>query len=158
MTLEDAHGPVDFWLLLKPVHLRRFFPEEGVESYTDAMACAIRHMPLDQSRRNALVTHQFVTGAEQCESEEINSPDGDQLRRGNFSTISIESAVEGEPPITWIQPSGMNILIADRVLFTEFQSSSSRKVPLGGGVGIHRLMAPPGHTGCTTLMCHFIGS
>lgn len=31
VTLEDAHGPVDFWLLpfLKPAHLRRFFPEEG---------------------------------------------------------------------------------------------------------------------------------
>ena len=41
VTLEDVHGLVDFWLLpfLKPVHLRRFFPEEGVESYTDAMAC-----------------------------------------------------------------------------------------------------------------------
>lgn len=66
VTLEDDHGPVDFWLLpfLKPIHFRRFFPEEGVESYTDAMACAIRHMPLDPARRNVLVTHQFVTGAD----------------------------------------------------------------------------------------------
>ena len=74
VTLEDAHGPVDFWLLpfLKPVHLRRFFPEDGVESYTDALACAIRHMPIDPARRNVLVTHQFVTGAERCESEELS--------------------------------------------------------------------------------------
>lgn len=74
ITLKDACGPVDFWLLpfLKPAHIRRFFPEEGVESYTDAMACAIRHMPLDPARRNVLVTHQFVTGAERCESEEIS--------------------------------------------------------------------------------------
>ena len=74
VTLEDAHGPVDFWLLpfLKPAHIRRFFPEEGVESFTDAMACAIRHMPLDPARRNVLVTHQFVTGAERCESEELS--------------------------------------------------------------------------------------
>ena len=74
ITLKDACGPVDFWLLpfLKPIHIRRFFPEEGVESYTDAMACVIRHMPLDPARRNVLVTHQFVTGAERCESEEVS--------------------------------------------------------------------------------------
>ena len=27
-----------------------------MESFTDAMACAIRHMPLDPARRNVLVT------------------------------------------------------------------------------------------------------
>lgn len=81
VTLEDVHGLVDFWLLpfLKPVHLRRFFPEEGVESYTDAMACAIRHMPLDPTRRNVLVTHQFVTGAERCESEEVSVGGADNV-------------------------------------------------------------------------------
>lgn len=81
VTLEDACGPVDFWLLpfLKPAHLRRFFPEEGVESYTDAVACAIRHMTLDPTRRNVLVTHQFVTGAERCESEELSVGGSDNV-------------------------------------------------------------------------------
>ena len=81
VTLEDTHGLVDFWLLpfLKPAHLRRFFPEEGVESYTDAMACAIRHMPLDPARRNVLVTHQFVTGATRCESEEVSVGGADNV-------------------------------------------------------------------------------
>ena len=81
VTLEDAHGPVDFWLLpfLKPVHLRRFFPEDGVESYTDAMACAVRHMSIDPTRRNVLVTHQFVTGAERCESEEASVGGADNV-------------------------------------------------------------------------------
>lgn len=87
VTLEDAHGPVDFWLLpfLKPAHLRRFFPEEGVESYTDAMACAIRHMPLDPARRNVLVTHQFVTGAERCESEEVSIGGTDNVDASVFA-------------------------------------------------------------------------
>lgn len=81
VTLEDTHGPVDFWLLpfLKPAHLRRFFPEDGVESYTDAMACAIRHMPIDPARRNVLVTHQFVTGAERCASEEVSIGGADNV-------------------------------------------------------------------------------
>ena len=54
ITLEDNFGPVDFYLLpfLKPSHVRRYHPEEDITTYTDAMTCAIRHMPLDPSRRN----------------------------------------------------------------------------------------------------------
>ena len=73
LTLEDEHGPVDLWLLpfLKPSHVRRFYPEEELDSYNAAMALAIREMKVDPSRRNILMTHQFVAGAEQCESEEV---------------------------------------------------------------------------------------
>ena len=87
VTLEDDRGPVDFWLLpfLKPAHIRRFFPEEGVESFTDAMACAIRHMPLDPARRNVLVTHQFVTGAARCESEEVSVGGADNVDASVFA-------------------------------------------------------------------------
>ena len=87
VTLEDDRGPVDFWLLpfLKPAHIRRFFPEEGVESFTDAMACAIRHMPLDPARRNVLVTHQFVTGAARCESEELSVGGADNVDASVFA-------------------------------------------------------------------------
>ena len=36
LTLSDEHGPVDIYLLpfLKPVQVRRFFPDEDIESYT----------------------------------------------------------------------------------------------------------------------------
>lgn len=73
ITLTDEHGPVDFWLLpfLKPAHLRRFYPEETINSYTDAVGAAIAHMNIDPSRRNVLLCHQFVTGAATCESEEL---------------------------------------------------------------------------------------
>ena len=73
ITLIDEHGPVDFWLLpfLKPAHLRRFYPEETIDSYTDAVGAAIAHMNIDPSRRNVLLCHQFVTGAATCESEEL---------------------------------------------------------------------------------------
>lgn len=72
VTLEDSYGLVDVFLLpfLKPMHVRRYFPEEAIESYTDAIACAVAHMPIDPTHRSVLVTHQFVTGAERCESEE----------------------------------------------------------------------------------------
>ena len=73
-TLEDAHGPVRLYLLpfVKPVHVRRFFPEADISSYTDAVAAAVEAMEIDPGVRNVLVTHQFVTGAQRCESEEVS--------------------------------------------------------------------------------------
>ena len=74
VRMTDAYGPVDFYLLpfVKPAHVRRFFPDADIESYTDALACAINAMPLDKTVRNVLITHQFVTGAARSESEEIS--------------------------------------------------------------------------------------
>ena len=74
VELTDEFGPVRFFLLpfIKPAHMRRFAPDAVLETYTDAVREAIRRMPLDPEKRNVLVTHQFVTGAERCESEEIS--------------------------------------------------------------------------------------
>lgn len=86
VTLKDEHGPVDVWLLpfIKPVHARRCFPEEEIETYTDAVACAIRYMDLDRGRRNVLVTHQFVTGSDRCESEEASVGGSDNVDKSVF--------------------------------------------------------------------------
>ena len=74
VTLQDGFGPVHLWLLpfLKPAVVRRVWPEESVETYSDALQCALSHVPLDPSARNVLLSHQFVTGAVRCESEEIS--------------------------------------------------------------------------------------
>ena len=87
ITLEDQFGPVYFWLLpfLKPVHVRPFFPEEDIESYSDACAAAISHMALDKRKRNVLLTHQFVTGATTCESEVRSVGGTDNVDAGVFA-------------------------------------------------------------------------
>ena len=74
VTLEDEHGPVDICLLpfLKPVHVKRAFPDKEIGSYTEAVETAIGAMELDPERRNVLVTHQFVLGSARCESEEVS--------------------------------------------------------------------------------------
>ena len=74
IPLTDAHGTVNIYLLpfVKPAHVRRFFEETEIESYTDAVRTAIDGMQVDTSVRNVLVTHQFVTGSERSESEEIS--------------------------------------------------------------------------------------
>ena len=72
-TLNDDYGEVNFYLLpfIRPADIRRYFPDENIENYTDAVKVAIDNMNVDFSERNILVTHQFVTGAELSESEDI---------------------------------------------------------------------------------------
>lgn len=73
ITLNDDYGEVNFYLLpfVRPADIRRYFPNENIENYTDAVKVAIDNMNVDFSERNILVTHQFVTGAELSESEDI---------------------------------------------------------------------------------------
>ena len=87
VTLEDAFGPVRFYLLpfLKPAHVRRFYPEAAIESYTDALHLAVAQMALDLAVRNVLLTHQFVTGAERAESEELNVGGADNVDAAVFA-------------------------------------------------------------------------
>ena len=74
VTLHDTFGPVHVWLLpfVKPAHVRRWFPDADIESYTDAVAEAVAHMDIDTAARNVLVTHQFVTGGARSGSEELS--------------------------------------------------------------------------------------
>ena len=86
ITLSDAHGDVNFWLLpfLKPAHVKRCFPDESIESYTDAVRVAVEKMQIDTGKRNILLTHQFVTGASTCESEEISVGGSDNVDASVF--------------------------------------------------------------------------
>lgn len=73
ITMQDELGDVNIYMLpfIKPSNVRRFFDDE-ITSYTDAVARAIEEMKLDNTHRNILVTHQFVTGSSRTESEEIS--------------------------------------------------------------------------------------
>lgn len=87
VTLHDAFGPVHVWLLpfVKPAHVRRWFPDTDIESYTDAVAEAVAHMDIDTAARNVLVTHQFVTGGTRSGSEELSVGGTDNVDSGVFA-------------------------------------------------------------------------
>lgn len=74
VTLGDTYGLVRFYLMpfLKPAHVRRFWPDEKTETYTDALRTVISHMEIDPTVRNILLAHQFITGAERSDSEETS--------------------------------------------------------------------------------------
>lgn len=73
VTLEDENGPVNFYLLpyIKPSTVRQVFPEEKINSFNDAVKLALSKLSLNKDERNVLLAHQFVTGAQTCESEEL---------------------------------------------------------------------------------------
>lgn len=87
VTLHDEFGPVHVWLLpfVKPAHVRRWFPDADIESYTDAMAEAVAHMDIDTAARNVLVTHQFVTGGARSGSEELSVGGTDNVDSSVFA-------------------------------------------------------------------------
>lgn len=87
VPLTDEYGTVDIYMLpfLKPASVRRFYPDEEIGSYTDAIGCAVAHMPLDPTHRNVLVTHQFVTGASRSDSEEITVGGTDNVDASVFA-------------------------------------------------------------------------
>ena len=68
VTLEDAHGPVDFWLMpyVFPALVSQSLGTEGPGDYDGAVRALLAAQEIDFSRRNVLVAHQNVTahGAE----------------------------------------------------------------------------------------------
>lgn len=73
VELKDKYGKVNFYMLpfVKPSNVRRFFEDEEINTYTDAVRVAVSHMNVNKKARNVIITHQFVTGAQRSESETI---------------------------------------------------------------------------------------
>jgi len=88
-VLHDEHGPVHVHLLpfIKPVQARRFFPEDNIETYADAVTSVLSRTPIDPSARNVLVTHQYVLGAQTSDSEERSIGGTDQIPPSVFDAF-----------------------------------------------------------------------
>ncbi len=86
LTLKDSHGEVNFWMLpfIKPATVRNFFPDEEIASYTDAVKVAVKNMNANFSSRNILIAHQFVTGSERCDSEDVSVGGSDNVDAAAF--------------------------------------------------------------------------
>lgn len=75
VEMQDEYGTVCVYLLpfLKPAVVRSVWKHKAdqIRTYDDALRMVVSSIPSDPSQRNLLVSHQFVTGASRCESEEI---------------------------------------------------------------------------------------
>ena len=81
IPVDDECGDINFYMLpfIKPVHVRRFFPDAEVYTYTDALSTVISDMHIDTAQKNILITHQFVTGSSRTESEDVSVGGSDNV-------------------------------------------------------------------------------
>lgn len=72
VRMEDAHGPLYVHMLpfIKPIHARRWLPDESISTYQEAAEAVLRNSEIDTEARNILLCHQFITGSETSDSEE----------------------------------------------------------------------------------------
>ena len=68
-VLQDENGPVYVWLLpfVRPASVRPFFSD--VRTYEGAVRAALSSVQLVPDARHVLLAHQYVSGAEICDSE-----------------------------------------------------------------------------------------
>lgn len=73
-TLCDEYGKINIYMLpfVKPSLVKSCFPDEDVESCDSAVRLAIDKMGVNTQERNIILSHQFVTGSETSDSEEIS--------------------------------------------------------------------------------------
>ncbi len=73
VSLEDEYGCLNFYLMpfLKPTSVRPFFPEENINSYSQALELVLSQIQLNLRQRNILLAHQFVRGSLHSDSEEL---------------------------------------------------------------------------------------
>lgn len=89
VMLKDEYGEVAVYSLpfVKPSIVRRAFGIEDALTYTEALKVCVDAMNIDTSRRNVLITHQFVTGADRTESEDISVGGADNVDGEVFSAF-----------------------------------------------------------------------
>ena len=80
-ALKDDFGTVNIYMLpfIKPIHVRTVFKNDENISYTDAIRIAVNQMEINTNERNILITHQFVTGADRSDSEDVSVGGSDNV-------------------------------------------------------------------------------
>ena len=77
-TTQDKYGDINIYMMpfVKPINVKKYYDNENedtrIETYNDALKIVIDSLEVDQSQRNIIIAHQFVTGATVCESEELS--------------------------------------------------------------------------------------
>lgn len=63
-SFADQDTQIDIYMLpfVKASQVRRYYPDEAIENYEDAVRTIIRNTPIDKNKKNLLVAHQFVSG------------------------------------------------------------------------------------------------
>ncbi|WFR59804.1 exonuclease SbcCD subunit D [Anaerocolumna sp. AGMB13025] len=87
ISMEDKFGSINIYLLpfVKPSVVSYFFKEEETDTYEKAVKAVIEAAQIDQSQRNILVAHQFVTN----QGVEPEKSDSELLSVGGLDNIDV---------------------------------------------------------------------
>ena len=74
VTLKDIYGGIHIWMLpfLRLSRIRRFLPGERIATCKEGIEAVLRQADIDLRARNVMICHQFITGSETSESEEMS--------------------------------------------------------------------------------------
>ena len=89
VAVKDEFGEICVYMLpfIKPATVKHAHKEEEIITYDDAMAVVMKNINLDKSKRNILIAHQYVSGADRCESENITIGGIDEVYACHFKNF-----------------------------------------------------------------------
>lgn len=93
VRLEDEYGPLNIYMLpfIKPVEVKKFFEDDLENNYDLAINKIIEKEEIDESERNIIMVHQFVTAGnvkpERTESEVLSLGGIENVDVSNFKSF-----------------------------------------------------------------------
>ena len=85
---SDAYGEIILHLMpfTTPMQMRAAAPDQAdeIQTYHDAIRILMQNHTVDTRKRNILIAHQFLTGAQVCDSEELAIGGLDQVSASLF--------------------------------------------------------------------------
>ena len=86
-TINDKDGKLNIYMLpfIKPVEIKRFYPDEIIDTYEDAIKCILKHSSINKSERNIIMVHQFVTSL----GEAVIRSDSESISLGGIDNIDV---------------------------------------------------------------------
>ena len=87
VELVDNYGKVLIHMLpfVKPCDVRKYYPDNLISSYHDALKCIIDDINIDKSSRNIIMLHQFVTAS----GVEIERSDSEVISLGGLDNVDV---------------------------------------------------------------------
>lgn len=88
VELQDEYGKLNIYLLpfIKPVEVKKYFEDE-ILSYDETIKKIIEKENIDETQRNIILTHQFVT----CIGEEVERTDSETISLGGIDNVDISN-------------------------------------------------------------------
>lgn len=86
-TISDKDGKLNIYMLpfIKPVEVKRFYSDEIIDTYEDAIKCILKHSSINKSERNIIMVHQFVTSL----GEDVIRSDSESISLGGIDNIDV---------------------------------------------------------------------